>query len=66
MAEPSQAFLLRCWQVTKGDGELAWRFILIDVYEKQEKKGFANLEAVFAYLQQTLASIDRDVSGEKR
>lgn len=62
MVEPSHAFLLRCWQEPDGDGELAWRFTLIDVYEKQEKKGFANLEAVFTYLQHTLATLDRNVS----
>jgi hypothetical protein len=66
MVEPSHAFLLRCWQEPDGDGDLAWRFTLIHVYKKQEKKGFANLEEVFTYLQQTLASLDRNVSGEEQ
>ncbi|MEJ2708647.1 MAG: hypothetical protein P8074_13600 [Anaerolineales bacterium] len=66
MAEPSHAFLLRCWQEPDGDGELAWRFSLTYINEKREKRGFANLEAVTTYLQKMLAAFDRGVSGGKQ
>jgi hypothetical protein len=66
MAEPSHAFLLRCWQEPDGDGELAWRFSLTYINKKREIKGFASLEAVFTYLQQVLAAFDRSVSGGKQ
>ncbi len=58
MAEPSYAFLLRCWKEPDGDGECVWHFLLINIDEKQEKKSFTNLEVVFAYLQQTLEIVD--------
>ena len=58
MAEISHAFLLRCWQELDGDGKLAWRFSLTLINEKREKKGFLNLEALVAHLQQFLAAYD--------
>ncbi len=61
MAESSHAFLLRCWKEPNGEGELAWRFSLVTINEKGEKKGFASLEAVVDHLRQVLASIERDV-----
>ena len=42
------AFLLRLWNEKKA-GEDAWRASLEDPHTG-EQKGFANLEAVFAYL----------------
>jgi hypothetical protein len=47
------AFLLRCWQ-EETNGELAWRFTLVQVGDKDTMRGFASLEALAAYLQQTL------------
>ena len=62
MAEPSHAFLLRCWRETNGNGERVWHFSLIYINDKQEKKGFANLEAVVTYLQKILAGLDSNNS----
>jgi hypothetical protein len=59
MAEPSYAFLLRCWKEPDEDAEHFWHFLLINIDEKQEKKSFTDLEAVVAYLQQTLEIVDR-------
>jgi hypothetical protein len=66
MTELSYAFLLRCWQEPDGDGELIWRFSLVYVNEKREKKGFANLDAVFTYLQKTLSDLDYNIIGGKQ
>jgi hypothetical protein len=62
--ERSQAFLLRCWQEPDGDagGGPAWRFSLTHIDAKREKKGFANLDAVLAYLHQILAEKNRTTS----
>ena len=52
----SRAFLLRCWQEPdrgKG-GAPAWRFSLTHINAKRERKGFASLEAMMAYLRQAL------------
>jgi hypothetical protein len=55
--ERSHAFLLRCWQEPDGGagGAPAWRFSLTHIDAKREKKGFADLEALMAYLHQILA-----------
>jgi hypothetical protein len=66
MVEHSHAFLLRCWKEPDAGGELAWRFSLVCINGKQEKKGFASLEAVVAHLQQVLAAAAPDVSKEKK
>jgi hypothetical protein len=56
--ERSQAFLLRCWQEADGGagGGPAWRFSLTHIDAKREKRGFADLEALLAYLHQILAT----------
>ncbi len=54
MVEPSHAFLLRCWQEPGHDGEMSWRFLVIHINKKREKKGFASLDAAVAYLDQIL------------
>jgi hypothetical protein len=65
MAEPSHAFLLRCWQEPDQEGVITWRFSLTFISEKREKKGFTDLETLVAYLQQTLSTIDSNVPGGK-
>ena len=56
MGEGSHTFLLRCWQEPEGGpGEaVTWRFSLTHINAKREKKGFANLEGLVAYLQNVL------------
>jgi hypothetical protein len=63
MAEPAHSFLLRCWE--EPDGEHAWRFLLIEIDEKREKKAFASLEAVFAYLKNALKTTEFSHPGTK-
>lgn len=65
MVEPSYAFLLRCWKEPGEDGELTWRFSLVYINEKRHKKGFACLEAVFAYLEECLAALAPPDSEDK-
>jgi hypothetical protein len=50
--------LLRCWQEPEGGvaGAPAWHFSLTHIDAKREKKGFADLEALMAYLHQILAT----------
>ena len=52
----SHAFLLRCWQEPGADpdGASVWRFSLTLVNREREKKGFANLESLLAFLQERL------------
>jgi hypothetical protein len=52
----SHAFLLRCWHERGGGvgGKTAWRFSLTHIDSKRDKKGFADLEALIAYLHQIL------------
>ena len=54
--ECSHAFLLRCWHEPDGGagGAPAWRFSLTHIDARREKKGFADLYAVLAYLHQIL------------
>ena len=66
MVERSHTSLLRCWQEPDGDGKPTWRFTLTHIDRRRERKGFACLEAVFAYLQGFLALIDRHISGGKQ
>lgn len=66
MVERSHTFLLRGWQEPDGNGEPVWRFSLIQVNEKGERKGFKSLEAVFAYLEQFFNPIKNQISGEKQ
>jgi hypothetical protein len=58
MAQDSHAFLLRCWKEPDGNGEPAWRFSLVYINEKGEKKGFTSLEAVISYLHKTLVTFE--------
>ena len=48
-----RAYLLRCWQ-EEIDGELLWRFTLVQAGEEHTQKGFASLEDLFAYLRAEL------------
>ncbi len=51
------AYMLRLWQV-KGNGESSWRASL-ESPRTGERRGFANLEALFEFLQeQTSRQID--------
>jgi hypothetical protein len=61
---PSRAFLLRRWQEAEGSAGDAptWRFSLTHIDSTREKKGFADLEGVLAYLQQILKIEDRTTS----
>jgi len=54
--ERSHAFLLRCWQEpgSDPDGASTWRFSLILIDKRREPKGFTELEAVLAHLNQIL------------
>jgi len=47
-----RAFLLRCWQeVESGPSKrTAWRFRLMEPGNRETECGFANLEALLAYL----------------
>ena len=47
---PYISYLLRLWQVKGGD-EVVWRASLESPHTG-ERRGFANLEALFAFLQQ--------------
>lgn len=54
--ERSHAFLLRCWQEPGSgpDGASTWRFSLTQLDNRREPKGFTELEAVLAHLNQIL------------
>ena len=54
--ERSHAFLLRCWlEPGSGpDGASIWRFSLTLIDKRREPKGFTELEAVLAHLNQIL------------
>jgi len=57
------SYLLRLWQITSG-GELVWRVSLEDP-RTGERIGFANLEALFAFLRQRTGVVP-DSSGRER
>ncbi len=50
------AFMLRLWQVG-GEGEPAWRASLESPHTG-ERRGFASLEALFAFLEEQTRSTD--------
>lgn len=52
------SFLLRCWQEAgaAAEGIPIWRFTLVKLDENQSKHGFADLPALFAYLENELAA----------
>jgi hypothetical protein len=56
-----RAYLLRCWQegeVTPGN-EPSWRFSVEEIpQDKQRRKGFSSLGALFAFLQAELVGED--------
>jgi hypothetical protein len=54
----SQTFLLHCWHAPGSslDEESAWRFSLTHVNKIRLKKGFADIKALMAYLEQVLAA----------
>jgi hypothetical protein len=54
-----RAFMLRCWEVRSPQpgGAAAWRFSLEDPHTGQ-KHGFADLEALNAFLEAELAQTD--------
>jgi hypothetical protein len=54
-----RAFMLRCWEVRSPQpgGPTAWRFSLEDPHTGQ-KHGFADLEALNAFLEAELAQRD--------
>lgn len=65
MEETSYAFLLRCWQEPDRDEKPAWRFSLIHINHKQDRKGFASLEELMIYLYQTLKAFETTRKGEQ-
>jgi hypothetical protein len=54
---PYRTYLVRCWQEREAalGEESHWRFWLEEISHKQRKKGFGNLEALFAFLRTELA-----------
>jgi len=54
-----RAFLLRCWQENV-DGELHWRFTLVQMGDDHSKKGFASLEDLTAFLREELSLCQPD------
>jgi hypothetical protein len=56
--QPYHAYLLRCWQEKEATPSQAppWRFYVEEILpERHFKKGFSNLDALFAFLQAELA-----------
>lgn len=64
--EHPQSFLLRCWKEPDGNGEFVWRFSLTHINKTRHKRGFANLDALIAYLNQRLSAADSHVSEGER
>ena len=58
----SHTFLLRCWEEPDGgtDGQPVWRFSMTRIDRSREPKGFADLEAVVAYLRQILTTQENE------
>jgi hypothetical protein len=51
-----RAYLMRCWRdKSSSDEEHPWRFSVEEVLHERRRKGFSNLEALFAFLQAELA-----------
>ena len=52
------AFILRCWpEPDDSSGDAAvWRFSLNQIYPQKRINGFANLDAIMAYLDQFLTN----------
>lgn len=52
------SFLLRCWQEAgaAAEGMPIWRFTLVKLEGSQSKRGFADLTALFAHLENELAA----------
>ena len=51
-----RAYLVRCWRDrSSSDEEHPWRFSVEEVLHERRRKGFSNLEALFAFLQAELA-----------
>lgn len=54
---PRSTYVLRCWSEKDGQGTATiWRFALEDVSTRQQI-GFANTNALFAFLQQQFVDI---------
>ena len=55
MTEPRRyrAYLLRLWQAEGEDGRPVWRAAIEDA-RTSERRGFADLESLFAFLKQQL------------
>ena len=51
-----RAFLLRCWLEENGppDGRPGWRFTLQQAGSEPARRGFASLQEVMSYLEETL------------
>jgi hypothetical protein len=62
-----RAYLLRCWQEgeTTPGHEPHWRFWLEEVLHKRRRKGFGNLEALFAFLRAELTGNEEALFGEE-
>jgi hypothetical protein len=50
-----RAYLLRLWQVAGDDGHPIWRAALEDA-RTGERRGFANLARLFAFLEEQMAN----------
>jgi len=57
------SYLIRLWQV-KDSGGLVWRASL-ESSRTGERQGFADLDALFAFLRQQTGSIASDYDGDK-
>jgi hypothetical protein len=57
---PLRAYVLRCWhegEVTPG-AKQRWRFSVEEILQRRYRKGFDNLEALVAFLQEEFSVAD--------
>jgi hypothetical protein len=61
------AFLLRCWREEQASpGSSQWRFSVEEVLGERRKQGFADLEALLAFLRAELAGNGDEPALESR
>jgi len=62
---PTRAYLLRCWQEEPSEpGEApTWRFSLQEVGAAQRRWGFRDLDALVAFLRETMMEEEPETSG---
>jgi hypothetical protein len=61
-----QAYLLRCWREgqTAPRGSYPWRFSVETILPERRQRGFADLEALVAFLQDELAGAEGEAADE--